>query len=158
MSTALFFNCSLISFLEKRWWHHRCSLQQADHFVVSLFPGEVDQLGLDDGEAGVGRLRVLAALRYVRQKLITERVKPVCVFVFVNVMHRHPPCSTSVCQSCDSGSLSLLSSSSKQSIRERILHLMLTSSRKKSSNRKQIIKAMEQRRSYSGPCQDTFVT
>ncbi len=42
----------------------------------------------------------------------------------------------SVCYSCDTGPLSLLSSSSIQDMRERILHLMLTLSTKKDFKRK----------------------
>ncbi len=79
---------------------------------MSLFQRVENQLGCEDGgEAGAGRLRVPDAFGYVRQKLITERGKP--IFMFVLCTHTLlAPCLFA--GAVIAGSLSLLSLSSNK--------------------------------------------
>ncbi len=120
-----------LNFSEKRWWRHQGSFQRAaDRCVLPLFQWAVGQ-DLEMEEQLV--LELFEAVRYVRQKLSWERKACVCVFVFFHVMHPHPRWSVSVCCSRDGESMSLLSSSSKQGLRETILRLTLTENRVKAT-------------------------
>ncbi len=84
-----FQSLKFLNFSEKLWRRHRRSFHRAvDCCLVSLFQQVVDWSGLEDeGKAHVGRHRVPAS-----ETIITERWKPVCVFVFAHVMLPHPVC------------------------------------------------------------------
>ncbi len=105
------------------------------------------------------RLRVPGAVRYVRQKLSEQKVKFVCVFEFVHVMHPRPPRSMSVRFSCNSRSIPWLSSSSEPGMRERILCLMITHSQKiKIKIKQKTVKATERCQSYSSTAERSAST
>ncbi len=112
------------NFLEKHWWHQqRCFQRAVDRCVVVSTSGRSVRTG-----SGVGCLSVLGPVQYVAQNHNKKRKAFLCICVlclFVSCTYiLLAPCL--IAGIVMGGPLLLSSASSKQSMRERTLRLMLT--------------------------------
>ncbi len=114
-------NLKFLKFVEARRWCWWLSFQRAvDRCVVLLFQRVVDQLGLKDGaDAGVGP-RLCTQLYNMFDKNFHNREREACLCLIMSFTHilRDPRLWQWSCYSRDSGSISLLSSSSIRGVKE----------------------------------------